>query len=531
MNQMSADERLAAATAAGAHSHMAADFASISKTYGENRVLRDASFQVRRGSVHALVGGNGSGKSTMAKIISGAVPADAGGFIRVGQVAEDSHQWSRESGKRANVHVVHQDPCVFENATVAENLALGPGYLTGLGGRIRWREMERRAQSVLDRFEIQAAPGTQVSDLRAGERTKIAIARALQDSDDYAEGLLILDEPTAALPREEVAKLIAWIRTYAAGDRSLIFVSHHIDEVLAVANDVTVLRDGDLVETRSVEGLDESTLVELITGRSAHSLAPSTRRTPPARSRSTAPALEVAGLAGGAVRDISLTVEPGEIVGIAGLLGSGRTTLLELIHGVARPTSGTVRLFGEPLTLRSAEDGVRAGLVYVPETRALSGFYGMSVLSNLSAATVKRFAPFGRFKHRQERAAAAAQVRDYGIRTHSLDTNLEKLSGGNQQKVIMARSISAEPRVLLLDEPTQGVDVGARADIHRFLAEAAARGAAIIVVSSDAEELALVSDRIVVLKDGRSISEITGPNVTTDDVVNAFYEGASTHDV
>lgn len=528
---MSADERLAAATAAGAHSHLVASFDSISKTYGENRVLRDATFQIERGSVHALVGGNGSGKSTLAKIISGAVSGDAGGLIRVGSVAEDSHHWSRESAKRANVHVVHQDPCVFENATVAENLALGPGYVTGFGGRIRWREMERRAQAVLDRFEIQAAPGTQVSQLRAGERTKIAIARALQDSDDYAEGLLILDEPTAALPREEVERLISWIRTYAAGDRSLIFVSHHIDEVLAVANHVTVLRDGDLVETRAVEGLDESTLVELITGRSATSLVPGLRRALPARSHSSVPALEVAGLTGGAVRNISLTVDPGEIVGIAGLLGSGRTTLLELIHGVAQPTDGTIHLFGKQLKLRSAEDGVRAGLMYVPETRALSGFYGMSVSSNLSAASVKRFAPFGRFKHRQERAAAAAQVTDYGIRTHSLETNLENLSGGNQQKVIMARSISAEPRVLLLDEPTQGVDVGARADIHRFLAEAAARGVSIIVVSSDAEELALVSDRIVVLKEGHSISEITGPNLTTDDVVNAFYEGASANDV
>jgi ribose transport system ATP-binding protein len=427
------------------------------------------------------------------------------------------------------VHVVHQDPCVFDNASVAENLALGPGFLTGVGGRIRWREMEKRAQAVLDQFEIHAGPGTLVAELRGAERTKIAIARALQDADEYSEGLLILDEPTAALPREEIDKLIEWIRMYAAGDRSLIFVSHRIDEVLGLANRVSVLRDGELVETCDRASLDESALVELITGRNHQSIVPGAKSTLPPRSG--VPALEIDGLAGGAVRDVSLTLQPGEILGIAGLLGAGRTTLLELIFGVRRPMAGAVRIHGQPLSPRSPEDGVRAGLMYVPESRSQSGFYGMSVCANLSAAVVKRYAPFGRFKHRLERSAGAEQVKRYSIRTHSLNTNLEDLSGGNQQKVIMARSISAKPRILLLDEPTQGVDVGARSDIHRFLTETAAQGVSVLIVSSDLEELALVADRIIVLRDGRIAGEITGPKMTEDDIVTAVYEGGPADDV
>jgi ribose transport system ATP-binding protein len=230
------------------------------------------------------------------------------------------------------------------------------------------------------------------------------------------------------------------------------------------------------------------------------------------------------------VSDVSLVVQTGEIVGIAGLLGSGRTTLLELIFGARAAAAGRLIMDGRTVTVSTPGEGTRAGFVYVPETRGLSGFFGMSITVNIGATVVKTYAPFGRFRHRHERRDARALIRQYTIRCQSLEQNFEHLSGGNQQKVIVARSIRAHPRVLLLDEPTQGVDVGARADIHGFLHAAASSGLSVVVVSSDLEELATISDRIIILREGYVSGELRGPSIDPDAVVAAVYGGvAATH--
>lgn len=504
------------------HEQPALELVAVSKSYDGVPALRSVDMKVRSRQIHALVGGNGSGKSTLAKIVAGVVRADATvGSVRVGSVTAHAHQWNSELSRLAGVRVVHQDPAVFANATVAENLAVGPGFVLGPGRRIKWGEQRKRAQQILDRFSVNAGPDTPVWKLRSAERMKLAIARALQDDHNYSSGLLILDEPTAALPAPEIARFLQWIRDYAAGNRSIIFVSHHLDEVMGLADEVTVLRDGAKVATVGIHELDHDRLVELITGRVSRS-SPAVPNTSAAKVGELV--LQVDDLRGGAVRGVDLNLRKGQILGIAGLLGSGRTTLLELLYGAAQASGGTIQIGNQPLPMRTPRDGIRAGIMYVPESRALTAFYGMSLCANLSASVVKEYAVRGIFRHAQERRDARVLIEQYGIKAQSLNQGFEHLSGGNQQKAIMARAIRCRPAILLLDEPTQGVDVGARDDIHDIVRASVASGTSVIVVSSDLEELLELSDRILVMRGGRIAAEVAG-DIDIDSLLGLVFEG------
>ena len=485
----------------------------LSKTFGTRAVLQGVSFAVNAGTVHALLGGNGSGKSTLVKSLAGVQSADAGGTLQVGNEIVPSEQVSPTWARKHGLRFVHQNPGIFPSMSVAENIAMVHG-LPARAGWVRRRRLEEVTRELLAQFEIDVSPTARMGDLRLAEQTMVAIARALHtdESTDERISALVLDEPTAALPEEDVQILLDSVRRAAGSGVAVLYVSHRLEEVLSIADSVTVLRDGREVDTRSAQGLTERDLVEAIVGQPLTELYPQ----PSQRASSeTHVVAEAQGVSGGPLRDITLRAHAGEILGIAGLLGSGRTELLQMFFGRRPITAGSLVLDGRAFTPSSASDAMAAGVAYVPEDREIDAvFPDLSLRLNLSAADITRYSRLGRIRRRYERAEAAASMTAFCVRASGTEALMSSLSGGNQQKVILARWLRRKPRLLLLDEPTQGVDVGARADAYRLIRTAVDEGAAAILVSSDFEELAEMSDRVVILCDGRVTAEIRGSNIT-----------------
>ncbi len=473
----------------------------ISKRFGSTRALRQVSLELRAGEIHALVGGNGSGKSTLIKVLAGVHPADEGD-LEVAGARFDARSFSPQQAHDAGLRFVHQQPSVFDELTVAENLAAGAGFARTRIGRIRWREVDARAAAVLERFEIPLHPRAPMRALSPALRMMVAIARALQDQDELSGGVLVLDEATAALTAPEVEVLLDALRRYARAGRTIVVVTHRIDELTGFADRLTALRDGRVVATADAARLDHDEIVDLICGPATLDEAepPAERR----RVRAGSPALRVADLHVGRVAGVSFDAYPGEILGVAGSVGSGRTTLLTTIFGQRRAQAGTIRLDGAELDAGSPHRAVERGIAYLPEDRGrLAAFPDMTVGENLSAAVVGTYWKGLRLRHRDERRAADDLVDRFRIRTAGSGALLGTLSGGNQQKVMLARWMRREPRVLMLDDPTQGVDVGARREIYRLIRHASASGAVVLLVSSDFEELAELADRVLVLVNGR----------------------------
>lgn len=490
----------------------------LTKTFVGSRALDAVNFDVRGGGgVHALLGGNGSGKSTLIKILAGVYRGDPGGEIRVhGEQLKADHA-SPARSRELGLRFVHQDPGIFGALTVAENIALVNGW-SSQGGRIPWRAVRERTQRLLDRFDIVAAPEQKMETLAPADQTMVAIARALEDLDS-ALSILVLDEPTASLPAHEVEVLLEAVRACAANGQTIIYVSHRIEEVMAIADSVTVLRDGKEEVTRSTEGLTEAQLVQHIIGRPIESVL----LAPPAVSTEEA-VLEVEDLATGPLEAVSLHVNRGEIVGVAGLIGSGRTELLRALFGVGPIGSGAIRIEGRERKMRSISAAMKYGIAYVPENRGLdAAFLDLSVKENISAANVRRFWRGFRFAHRAERRATQEDIDAFSIRAASLDAVFASLSGGNQQKAVLARWLRLRPKLLLLDEPTQGVDIGARADVYKTIDAAVNEGLAVLLVSSDFEELARVSDRVLVLRDGRITAELQSAGLDAGRVTGSVY--------
>jgi ABC-type sugar transport system ATPase subunit len=491
----------------------------LAKRFGPTRALQDVSFAVGRRRVHGLIGGNGSGKSTLIKILAGVHRADPGGVVRIGGVAIAADAMTPSTAMRNGLRFVHQDPGVFSELTVAENLAIGSASgFPAPHGRIAWRRLRAAAAEVLERFEVDARPSDRLGDLRPAQRTMVAIARALQDRHGGGS-VLLLDEPTASLPDHEVETLLSAIRHYAAAGETIIYVSHRLEEVLAIVDDVTVLRDGRHVMTRAAQGLTTDDLVAAIVGRALDLRAPLDGGTSPGRVR-----VAVEGIAGGPLHDVSLAVRAGEIVGLAGLLGAGRSELLRMIFGALDRERGAMMLDGEPYDPSSPADAMRAGVAFVSEDRASdAAFLDLSVTANLSIVQLERYRRGIRLRRRAERADADRAIDDFGIRAPGCDAPLAALSGGNQQKVIVARWLRRAPKLLLLDEPTQGVDVGARAELYDLIAAARADGLAVLLASSDLDELAHVSDRVLVLRDGRIAAQADGSGITAHHITELLH--------
>jgi len=498
------------------------DAVAISKDFPGTRALDAVDLDVRPGEIHGLCGGNGSGKSTLIKILAGVQHAELGGTIRVGDVEVRADHVTPAFAHEAGVRVVHQDLGVFPDLSVAENMALGvERFPTGFGGRIRWAELRRRSVDLIERFDIRAKPETLMRGLNRATQTEVAIARALQGSAAGRPGLLILDEPTTALPAAEVESLLESLRRYASMGQSILFVSHRLDEVLRLTERVTILRDGRKAGTWNTRGLDEDGLITAILGRALEHVTPATRV------RQTGePVLELREVRAGPLRSASLRVDRGEVVGIAGLLGSGRTSLLRAVFGDLPVESGEILVKGDVVKFRNASDAVDAGVALVPEDRATdAAFADLPLAMNLSVTVLGRYWKGGRMRERRMRTDATDLMRAHGIKAPASTVPFNVLSGGNQQKGVLARWLRREPDLLLLDEPTQGVDVGARADIYRVIREAAAAGMAVLVVTSDVEELAHLADRAVILRSGRTVAEVEDADLEAHRLTALIHQG------
>ena len=469
------------------------------------------SFDLERGTIHALLGGNGSGKSTLIKILAGVQPADAG-RIFVGEREFDATSVTPDVSREANLRFVHQQNSTFGALSVAENLHIGRGFETDRGGRIAWSRVRRRTRALLDRFQINARPDQLVSELGRATQTMLAIARALQDQEDAHSGILVLDEPTSSLPAVEVDLLFDALRRYAAEGQTIMFVTHRFDEVLEIADRATMLRDGRFVATVPRAQMTEDGLVELMVGRALAHESGVAEATPTGEV-----VLTCEGLRGGALRDVSFSLRKGEILGIAGLLGSGRSTLLQTLFGLVRPEAGRMTLDGSDLRPASPRAAMRAGLAYVPEDRVAHGaFLELPVTDNIGLTVLGRYFRHGVFHHRAERADSRQVMSRFLVKAASERARFASLSGGNQQKVILARWLRRDPRILLLDEPTQGVDIGARIELYGLIREATEHGTSVIVVSSEFEELERLCERVLVFQRGRVTAQVRGNDLRAD---------------
>ncbi len=485
----------------------------LSKTYPGQVALRDASLSVSGGEVHALVGQNGSGKSTLIKLLGGYVKADHGS--RVAFDGRPVDLWSAPADVRRRLRIVHQDLGLVPTLSTVENLGLGRGWQTGAAGRIAWRDETARAQEELLRFGLAPDVRQPVATLSAAERAAVAIVRALRDWQPDERGLLVLDEPTASLNRREVDALFREVRRVTSSGNGVIFVSHILEEVLELADRVTVLRDGVVVAAGvPTAELDQHRLVELIVGRRVGG-AERARRD----STLAPPVLEATGLFGITLRGLNVTVHEGEVLGVAGLVGSGRDELAGCLYGATPRFAGKVlvdkrKVFAEP------RDAIRAGMAFVPADRKALGLVPSDRL--VEHVPLPRLGPLqrrGRLLHRATRQEVRMWIRRLDVQPPIIGRRMEKFSGGNQQKAVLARWLRTEPRVLLLDEPTQGVDIGAKSGIYETVHEAAASGMAVLMASSDAEELVEHCDRVLVLRGGMLAAELTGTEITEERIV------------
>ncbi len=482
---------------------------SVTKSFGGVQALNGVSFELRAGEVHALVGENGAGKSTLIKVITGAHQADGGTLAIGGRVIEANDP---VTARALGVAAIYQQPALFPDLTVAENIALG----LEAGGPwrcIRWGRRRRQAHALLDRIGAVIDPETEVRHLTMPEQQLVEIARALGAN----ARILIMDEPTASLSEREVDHLLRVIRELRGQGVGIIYISHRLDELFQVADRVTVLRDGCTVGTRPMTAVDRAELIRLMVGREVAAVFP----------KQTVPLGEVVlelrgvGCRASGVHDVSLSVRAGEILGLAGLVGAGRTELARILFGLTPADSGEIRLCDKAVIIDSPAQAIKLGITYVPEDRRRHGvILDMPVAANTTLATLNKIARFGWLDFRRERATARAFVERLAVKTASIDAPVGNLSGGNQQKVALARWLAAEPAVLILDEPTQGIDVGAKAEIHRLMGDLARRGLAILMISSDLPEILGMSDRVAVLHAGTIMGTLERGEATQERVLS-----------
>jgi rhamnose transport system ATP-binding protein len=480
----------------------------IFKSFAGVQALKGVSFELMPGEVHAIVGENGAGKSTLIKVITGAHQPDAGTLIVNGAVIEKNDPTIARS---LGIAVIYQQPALFPDLTVAENIALrlerGGPWRT-----INWAERRARARQLLDRVGANVSVDAMVRDLSMPQQQLVEIASALGGQ----AKILILDEPTASLSDREVDNLFRVIRELRAQGVGMIYISHRLEELPQIADRVTVLRDGSYVGTRKIGEVDRAEMIRLMVGRSLEAVFP----------KIAVPlgevVLETIGLGCNAsgVCEVSLHVRAGEILGLAGLVGAGRTELARILFGLTPADDGQILLKGQPVTVNSPSRAVRLGIAYVPEDRRRHGVVlEMPVDVNTTLAILRRIAAGGLINFAKEREIATTFVQRLGVKTPSISAPVGNLSGGNQQKVALARWLAAEPIVIILDEPTQGVDVGAKAEIHRLMGELAKSGLAIIMISSELPEVLGMSDRIAVMHGGRIVGELARAQATQEKVL------------
>ncbi|WP_431710844.1 sugar ABC transporter ATP-binding protein [Glutamicibacter uratoxydans] len=499
------------AAGSGGPPRLALSLRGLSKRFGGTQALDDVSLDVRRGTIHALLGGNGSGKSTTIKILAGVHPADSGDLEVLGQ-AYSLTGYTSDTARAAGLRFVHQDLALFPELSIAENFGLAHGFPLRTGGAISARDLRDRVAVTLASYDLQFDPRTKVGDLRPSDRTMVAIARVMQH-EDSSEAILVLDEPTASLAQAESEYLLSRLRERADAGQTIIIVSHRLKEIISVAHDYTIFRDGKVAGTLVDATPTEHDIVSIMAGGMVSALRPDD-----AQSHATDQLrLEVHGVRGGPLHDVDLQVKRGEIVGIAGLVGSGRSSLLLDLFGRHRPDSGTMLLDGNPYAPHCIQDAMDAGVGLVPEDRGKeAAFPDRTVSDNISVAVHKNTWRGTWMPRSKEKRIARDYIGKLAIRVSGADARFSSMSGGNQQKVVIARWLQRDPKLLLLDEPTQGVDIMSRAEIYAIIRQAASTGCSVILASSDLSELVALSDRILILRDGRLEESVNATDVDVD---------------
>lgn len=491
----------------------AVELRAVTKDFGGSRVLHGVDLSVRRGEVVGLVGENGSGKSTLVKILGGFHEPNTGASLRLWGEAVS---FPVSDPSRLGVQIVHQDLALVEDMTALENLGVTTGFGTRAFANIDFRSFRRRAQGVVDRFGVAIDLDVPVADLDPADRAALAIVRCLLQLElqEREHGLIILDEPTAYLSGAEASRVADVVRSVTSAGSSVIFISHHMHEILTLADSLTILRNGAVVESCPTDGLSERDIIAKMLGRDLVDFYPAKVSAEPGNTLMSA--IKVSGRV---LRDVDLDVRAREILGVTGLVGMGHQELPYLLSGAQALRSGTVRC-GPEILGSSPVQTLRQRVALIPANRTRDGVWTDATVSeNLSLPVLARYFRRGRLDRGAESRTSDDLVRQYGVTPTRSDLAVGRFSGGNQQKVLLAKWLQTDPSVLLLDEPTQGVDAGARREILQVLVDRAERGTAIVIFSSDHEQLVNVCNRVVVIVRGRIHSEVSGAQLTEDELL------------
>jgi rhamnose transport system ATP-binding protein len=485
---------------------------NITKSFGAVRALKGVSFDLQVGEVHALLGENGAGKSTLIKIVTGAHHADSGTIEIDGKPIQ---RLTPPSARACGIAAIYQQPALFPDLSVAENIALALEKPSPLRS-VRWNYRRNRAFELLKRVGADIDPYLEVRQLSMPEQQLVEIARAI----GTGARILILDEPTASLTKKEVELLYAVIRELRSRGVGMIYISHRLEEIFAIADRVTVLRDGESVGTNQIDSINEARLIRMMVGREVSAIYPP-RQSSSSAAAPAALSFKKIGCKVSGVANISFELHSGEILGFAGLVGAGRTELARILFGITPADCGEIRVNGEAVQVRTPREAVEHGIAYVPEDRRRHGvILEMPVAANITMAIHPEVFPGTWLRFNSERSLSENLVHALAIKTSNVDAPAATLSGGNQQKVALARWLAAKPKILILDEPTQGVDVGAKSQIHKLIRDLANNGLAVLMISSDLPEILGMSDRIAVMRSGTIVAMLPG-NSTAHDVMAA----------
>jgi rhamnose transport system ATP-binding protein len=481
----------------------------ISKSFPGVKALQGVDLSLYAGQVTALIGENGAGKSTIVKVLTGIYQPDAGTIDIDGTPVTFA---SATAAAAAGVTAIHQETVLFDDLTVAENIWLGHAP-RGRFGLIDRAAMRAGAVRLLASIGATLNPDAILRDLGIASKHLVAIARALS----IDARVVIMDEPTAALSHKEIHELYDLIDTLKAQGKAILFISHKFDEVFRIADRYTVFRDGALVGAGLMADATEGALVQMMVGRPVDAIFPKRAH------NIGAPVLTVAGYSHPTeFADIGFTLHRGEIMGFYGLIGAGRSEVMQALFGITTPSKGAIRIDGQVRVIRSTAEAIAAGIVYVPEDRGRQGAVrGLPIFQNVTLPSLSRTSRAGFLRLAQEFALARTYTQRLDLRAAALDQDLGLLSGGNQQKVVIAKWLATQPRVIILDEPTKGIDIGSKAAVHEFMAELAAEGLAVIMVSSEIPEVLGMSDRVIVMREGRIVDEVSGPRMTPETLVRA----------
>jgi len=497
------------------HGDLILEMIEISKRFPGTQALDRVTFCLESGEVHAIVGENGAGKTTLMNVLNGVVLKDSGRIVLRGTEVDIRHP---SKARQLGISFIHQELELVEALTVKENIALGQEPVVGFPKRISWKELHRQVTSFLKQWNLDLDPDAKVADLPLAKRQMTEIAKALFTKAQ----VIVMDEPTATLADQEVNYLFSTIRALKDRGCSIIYISHALEEITEIADRVTVLRNGQYVGTRPISEINRAGLIRMMVGESIKDRY--VREKPEIGDV----VLNVQGLsADPLLRDVSFKLRHGEVIGIAGLIGSGRTDLIEALYGNLRITHGEISICGKPIRSRSPREAIRAGLCYVPEDRRRKGlFLSLDVLKNVGASSFGQHTQYGLINGREEQRAVQSLVDKMQIRVASLSQQTTFLSGGNQQKVVVGKGLKSGFQVLMLNEPTRGIDVGAKLEIYRILNMVTEQGAGVLFISSELPEVIGMSDRILVMSGGRITGEFDRENANKADIMQAMFAEA-----